>query len=433
MSRRRLVPLLAAACLAALAVAGETQHDAVAGIHYNLLHPRQVLPRALAVIESGMEEGIHIGAQMYVSRYGKPVADFGVGASRKDVQMTPDTMMIWYSATKPVTAISVAQNWERGKFDLDDAVASYIPEFGVKGKDKITIRHILTHTGGFPRADKGKAFVLPWDSIIKLICDAELEEGWVPGQRAAYHGSASWFILGELIRRVDGRHFRDYVREEIFTRLGMDDCWVGLSPERLRAYGDRIGLMHLTRGGKLRQGPKDEHIEWVNNLCIPGANGRGPMRQLGRFYEMLLLRGRRDDVRIVSPQAVEAFTSYHRVNMFDEAFKAVLPWGLGFNLDSIMYGMYCSPRTFGHGGSLSSVAFCDPEHGLVAAMVFNGRPELQKHVLRLAKTSSAIYEDLGIVEPGAPWRKDKAEQNDAENWQEVERTLANRPSGSARD
>ena len=79
------------------------------------------------------------------------------------------------------------------------------------------------------------------------------------------------------------------------------------------------------------------------------------------------------------------------------------------------------------------MAFCDPEHGLVAAVVFNGRPQLQKHVLRLAKTSSVIYEDLGIVEPSAPWREDRVKQYDAESWEETERTIANRLTGSARD
>ena len=86
-----------------------------------------------------------------------------MGWSRENVAMTRETMMIWFSSTKAVTAVAVAQQWERGKFELDDAVAKYIPEFGNRGKEAITIRHVLTHRGGFwhgrwrqPVVDRGR-------------------------------------------------------------------------------------------------------------------------------------------------------------------------------------------------------------------------------------------------------------------------------------
>ena len=107
------------------------------------------LDRAAHVIESGIERGLHIGAQLYVSLDGKRVADLAFGLAREGVAMTPDTIMLWMSSTKPITALAIAQMWERGKISLDDRVAQYIPEFGVRGKESITIRRVLTHTGGF--------------------------------------------------------------------------------------------------------------------------------------------------------------------------------------------------------------------------------------------------------------------------------------------
>ena len=65
--------------------------------------------------------------------------------------MTPDSLMVWYSMTKALTAVAIAQQWERGQLELDDPVVKYIPEFGQNGKEGVTIRHVLTHTGGFPR------------------------------------------------------------------------------------------------------------------------------------------------------------------------------------------------------------------------------------------------------------------------------------------
>src|SRR5260370_10494136 len=107
------------------------------------------LDRAAKVIESGIERGLHIGAQLYVSQNGKRIADLAFGLSHEGVAMTPDTIMLWMSSTKPITVVAIAQMWERGKIALDDRVAKYIPEFGARGKKSITIRHVLTHTGGF--------------------------------------------------------------------------------------------------------------------------------------------------------------------------------------------------------------------------------------------------------------------------------------------
>ena len=138
----------------------------------------------------------------------------------------------------------------------------------------------------------------------------------------------------------------------------------------------------------------------------PGGSGRGPVRQLGRFYEMLLAEGVRGGVRILSPQTVEALTAGHRIGMFDETFRHVIDWGLGFILASNRYGPdtlpygygpYCSRRTFGHSGYQSSTAFCDPERDLVVAWAANGTPGEPRHQARLVALNAAIYEDLGFT------------------------------------
>ena len=159
-----------------------------------------MLDRAAKVIESGIERGLHIGAQLYVSLDGKRVADLAFGLAREGVKMTPDTIMLWMSSTKPITAIAIGQIWERGKIALDDRVAKYIPEFGTRGKESITIRHVLTHTGGF-RAAVGPWTSDPWDQIIAQICAAELESGWIIGRTSGYHVASGWYVLGEIVRR----------------------------------------------------------------------------------------------------------------------------------------------------------------------------------------------------------------------------------------
>jgi CubicO group peptidase (beta-lactamase class C family) len=312
--------------------------------------------------------------------------------------------MLWLSSTKPVTAVAVAQLWERGRLELDDPVARHVPEFAANGKERITLRHLLTHTGGIRMPETGWP-QRSWEEIVARICAMKPEPRWTPGEKAGYHQTSSWFILGEVVQRLGGRPFPLYVRQEIFEPLGMTDSWIGMPRERYLAYqaGGRIGAMWNTEGAEARSHGWDTEERCVHPS--PGGNGYGPMSELGRFYEMLLGRGTWKDRRILSPRTVEAFTSPSRVGMMDATFKHVLDWGLGFIVSSARYGAetvpygyghHASPRTFGHSGYRSSVAFGDPETGLAAALVFNGTPDNRRHELRVRRVLDAVYEDLGM-------------------------------------
>ena len=104
------------------------------------------------------------------------------------------------------------------------------------------MRHLLTHTGGVRMLDTGWP-AAGWDAIVARVCAQRLEPRWEPGRKAGYHLASSWFILGELIHRLDGRRFETYVREEIFAPLGANDCWIGMPAERFHDYGARIAPM----------------------------------------------------------------------------------------------------------------------------------------------------------------------------------------------
>jgi CubicO group peptidase (beta-lactamase class C family) len=352
--------------------------------------------RVREVLEQGIDDGTHIGAQIYVSHQGEVAADFAVGNARADVAMTTDSMMTWFSMTKAVTSVAVAQQWERRALEIDERVVTYIPEFGAHGKDVITLRHLLTHTAGIPLAD-GILEMQPWlesnEESLARICDAPLD--YEPGTRAGYHPTAGMTVLGEIVARVSGQPYREYVRNKIFLPLGMDDCWVGMPEETWRAYGDRIGHMHNTQGDEpVRVAGVDSARRAANPM--PGANGRGPMNQLGKFYEGL--------PQLIGPATLAAVASRHRTEMVDEMFGVVIDWGLGFTIDAYAMGRYCSRRTFGHGGSQSSIAFLDPSHRVVVAVVCNGMCGVARHYPRLDAICSAVYLDLGLAQPDDPGR-----------------------------
>lgn len=360
-------------------------------------------------LEAGIAAGLHRGAQLYVSRNGETVADFAVGEARPGRPLERDDLALWLSSTKPTAAVALARLWEAGELGLDDPVARFVPEFAAGGKEGVTLRHLLTHTSGIRMLDVGWPRE-SWDQVIARIARRKLEPRWDPGRKAGYHMASSWFVLGEVIRRIDGRPYDRFLREEVCLPLGMEDSWVGMPPERYRAYGERIVPMFNTeiaaRGGVPPE-HRWHHEEWVTHPS-PGGNGRGPIRELGLFYESLLAGGvsPKTGTRILTPQTVEALTARHRVGLYDHTFRHVMDWGLGFIVNSALYdqpslpyayGPHASRRTYGHSGYRSSTAFADPEHRLVVALATNGTPADEAHLERMAGLCAAIYEDLGLV------------------------------------
>ncbi|MGB5294300.1 MAG: serine hydrolase domain-containing protein, partial [Thermoanaerobaculia bacterium] len=166
--------------------------------------PNRNMRQTKRALREALSEGLQSGGQIYVSANGRPVFEEAFGEVRPSESMTTGHLLPWMSSSKPVAAVAVAQLWERGLLALDDRVADHLQEFGTRGKESITIRHLLTHTGGIRMLDVGwpKA---TFEEIIAKISRGRLEPRWVPGQTAGYHLTASWFILGELIRRADGR------------------------------------------------------------------------------------------------------------------------------------------------------------------------------------------------------------------------------------
>lgn len=365
------------------------------------------LPRTREALEEGIGRGLHLGAQLYISEGGEPVADTALGEASPGVPLTRRHLTVWFSSTKPVTAVALARLWERGALDWDDPVARHLPEFAAQGKDGITLRHLLTHTGGIRLLNLGWPEE-PWEAIVAKVAAMRPEPRWVPGRKAGYHQASSWFVLGEVVRRVDGRPFERFVREEVLEPSGMADSYIGMPAERYRRYREEGLLAPMWNTAKRPARKLDWDEEPQATHPNPGSNGYGPVADLGRFYDMLLARGRSVTGRqILTPQTVEALTARHRTALLDHTFQHVIDWGLGFIVNSAHlgadtvpygYGHHASPRTFGHSGYRSSTAFADPENGLAVALVMNGTPDDAAHEQRIRRVLDAIYEDLGLAE-----------------------------------
>jgi CubicO group peptidase (beta-lactamase class C family) len=239
--------------------------------------------KTLDEIGTGIADGLHIGAQLFVMRDGETIADVAVGKARDEppVGMGTDTLMLWLSAGKPLTAAAIGMLVERGLLRFDDSVARHIPEFGVNGKEAITVRHILTHTAGIRGLDTSYPFAT-WEETLAKIFQMKVERDWVPGQKAGYHAHTSWYVLGELINRLTGVAHERWVRENLLEPLEMRDTWFAMTAERYAAYGDRIGYLYDTAVSP----PKplaNYDTELAAMRSRPAASARGPIRQLGAF------------------------------------------------------------------------------------------------------------------------------------------------------
>lgn len=361
-----------------------------------------MLSRTTATLRRGIAEGLHLGAQVFVSRDGETLLDDGIGEAHPGTAMTRDSINLWWSSVKPVTAVAIAKLKERGKLMYDDPVAKYIREFAHNEKNFITIRQLLTHTAGVRAWPIGLELNAPWDQIIAKLAAMRIEPRWTPGEKAGYHARTAWFVLAEIVRRIDGRTYDHFVREEIFLPLGMNDSWLSIPPDAYQRYlaDDRLSVMcELEKPGVPCELPSEQDVA----LLHPGGSGRGPIRELGRFYDMMRNRGAIGDARVLNPGTAAELIRPHRVGMRDETFKYPMDWGLGFILNTQRdpqmpygYGRFASKNTFGHSGSKSSCAFCDPEHALVVAWVCNGMPEESKHQARQRVINEAIYEDLNL-------------------------------------
>ena len=355
------------------------------------------------VFESGVRAGLHPGAQLYVSLKGEVVFDFACGEGRAGIPMRTDSIVQWFSSGKPITAIGLAQLFERGLIQIEAPVSNYLSEFAANGKETVTVEHLLTHTGGFRGADKFPAD-LPWEEMVRKTCEMPLEENWIPGERGGYSTTSAWFILGEIIQRLTGEQFDDVVKRHVMEPIGMNDSWLRLPFEKYKAYGDRLALMHDTAAVKRDADFLQDAAGMAQ--CRPGSSARGPIRELGRFYEMLLAGGKVAGTQIVREETIRLFTRRHRIGMFDETFLHKLDFGYGFIVNSNRYGAetvpygygrFASDATFGHSGAQSSCAFADPEHELVVAWVTNGTPGERPHQKRHREINHAVYEYLNLA------------------------------------
>jgi CubicO group peptidase (beta-lactamase class C family) len=354
---------------------------------------------ALVEVFAGLiANATHPGAQLTVRRAGRILVEAAGGTSRPGEPgpaVTARTLFLIFSATKPLTALAIHLLAERGQLELDAPVARYWPAFAHGGKAGATVAHVLSHQGGLPIGPKW----LTWETWGDLDTVARAMEErtarWVPGEDVGYHPLNFGWVLGELVRRVDGRSIGAFVADEIAGPLGLRDTYIGLPPER-----DAEVAHHADLSG---ENPFVVHFNRpeVHAVQCGAATGISTTADLSRFYAMLLRGGELDGVRLVRPETVARATGVVVDMKRDRTLQVPVRWALGFHLGgpSSAFGRRSSTRTFGHSGHGSTIAWADPELDLTIAFFTNGVQSSIVNYMRMTRISDAVLAACGRPAP----------------------------------
>lgn len=342
-----------------------------------------------------LASGLRPTLQIAVDWRGRRVFERALGPGA-----TADSTYVLWSSTKPFVAVALLQLVEEGKLELDSRAAELIPEFGTRGKERVTVAHLLTHRGGFPdnTPEIGRAMgevFRDWSQALRFVCD--MQAAWEPGMDRGYHPTSAWFIVGELIQRLDGRPLAESLHARVLEPLGIPRDGFALGrPRDLAAPPMRV----VTRDAKGAPGPREADL-WndpvTHAAVIPGAGGIARARSVAAFYRALLDGGRGANGRILSAEMVRIATFPHVVGIRDRTFVRDIPWGLGFHLKHVLpalddCGTRATPGTYGHAGHfLVNTGFADPGRDLAVAILSNGLSEPRAGMAAVTALADAVH------------------------------------------
>src|SRR5215204_3920986 len=346
------------------------------------------------LVESGAERGL----QVSVYRHGEPVvgAVAGVADPSTGRHVTIDTLFFSYSIGKGVAATVVHVLGERGALDYDTRIVEVWPEFGAHGKDRATVRHVLSQSVGVPGLPPGLKVedLTDWEKMCAIIADSE--PWWEPGTKIGYHAITWGYIVGEIIRRTSGKPIPQVLREEVAEPLAVADELFFAVPAAERS---RVARLEDAPGGEEMFGelPEDSPIFKLGpNLSAADANrdevlganilagGTVTARAVARMYAALL--GEVDGVRLISPERLREVSAV-AMSGTDQIFGFPTSWGLGYVIGQFMSNAHETQHVFGVGGVGGSHAYADTNTGTTFALTKN----------RLAPSFDTAEQVAGIV------------------------------------
>ncbi|MDA0810499.1 MAG: serine hydrolase [Planctomycetota bacterium] len=320
----------------------------------------------LAVIDDVVAEGLRDermpGCVVLIGYRGRIVwlKSYGSRQVKPDaVPMTTDTVFDLASLTKPIaTATSVMLLIEDGLVELDVPAAKYIPEFGNKGKEVITIRQLLVHQSGLLPDNSIKDYENGRADAFRRIHELDLRAK--PGTRFMY-SDVGFIVLGEIVERVSGKSLDAFARDRIFKPLGMSET--GFNPPA--DLKQRAAPTQERNGDWMRGEVHDPRA-----FRLGGVAGHAGLfstaEDLARYAQMLINKGVLGEARILEPETCQLMQSSHEVS----SGVRTLGWDRRTGYSSNRGDLF-SPEAFGHGGFTGTALWIDPAQEMFVIFLSN--------------------------------------------------------------
>jgi len=358
------------------------------------------------LLADSIDSGGDVGASVSVTLDGETVVDIwgGHADEAKTIEWQQDTITNVWSTTKTMTFLSMLLLVERGKLNFYEPVATYWPEFAQNGKEAIQVRHLMGHTSGVSAWEQPVVVedLYDWEKSTSML--AAQAPWWEPGTASGYHALNQGHLLGEVLRRIDGRMLSDFFAEEIATPLNAD-FHIGLAesefgrianvipPEALPIDLSTVDLTSIPI--KTFTGPApDASVSWETEwrqACIGAANGHGNARSVARLQAIVANGGQVDDVKLLSPETIDQIFD-EQAHGTDQVLGLPVRFGMGYAMPSEGAPYLPDGKIAYWGGWGGSSIVVDTERNMTVAYMMNRMDAGLTGDFRSINLTKAAYE-----------------------------------------
>ena len=339
--------------------------------------------RVKAVFEENFEQRGDVGASVAVSLEGETMVDLWAGHRDRagTLPWERDTIVNVYSTTKTMAALAALLLADRGELDLYAPVKRYWPEFAQNGKDKVEVRHFLSHSAGLSGMDEpmNDQDVYDWEKMVTAL--ARQAPWWEPGTASGYHALTQGHLIGEVVRRVTGVSLGEFFRRELAEPLGAD-FHIGTGPEHDHRIGELIppktapadeskpdSIAARTFANPFISARASATRAW-RAAEIPAANGHGNARSVMAVQTLAANLGVASGKRLMSEAGCRAIFDKQTFGK-DLVLGVPVRFGMGYGITTDAMPMGPNPNIAYWGGWGGSTAVIDQDARLCISYVMN--------------------------------------------------------------